>query len=371
MNKYLWEISQSPYKSDFLESTIGFGTKPDVMLIDLYSGKRPAFIDEKFITSGRRQFQLYPSALLDSNLADELVRLVNGKKVSEGFLQFFKFLTEKQWDFSLLFYYTEHFAKSGPSDNFFDNATRRTEALLRLQSMDEGRWLGTGEIIENPKAVEYYLRLESATSIAEAARNRVMRFTERRSITSLGNMIRAIEVALAKMVLIRKFDSKGNSSAEQWEEYKDFLKNELGVFMGREALLALHYFNDLAGKLLGTQSNTPWDTAYANIKSTAWDLYFLRFADQMFEWDGELLMLPYPATNERALANFAKLTKIERLVPTSSENLMPVVSYDLSALGSEKPVGGMDFGTGRDNQVVIDDSLYDATLGRLSSLLPR
>lgn len=369
MSKYLWEISQSPYKSTFLESTIDFGTKPDVTLIDLYSGKRPAIIDDEFIASGSRHFQLYPSALLDSNLADELVRLANGAKVSEGFLKFFKFLTEKKWDFSLLFYYTEHFAKSGASDSFFNNATRRTEALLRLQSMDEERWLNSGEIIENPKAVEYYLNLESATSIVEAARNRVTRFTETRSVSSLENMIRAIEVALAKMVLIRKFDGKGKSSAEQWAEYKDFLKNELGVFMGREALLALHYFHDLAGRLLGTQSNTTWDTAYANIKSTAWDLYFLRFSDQMFEWDGQLLVLPYPATNERALANFAKLTKIERLVPTVSEKLMPLVSYDLSSLGPDKPMGGIDYGTGHVNQVVIDDSLYDATLGRLSSLL--
>lgn len=370
MNKYLWEISQSPYKSPFLETAIDFGSKPDVTLIDLYSGKRPAIIDKDFISSGVRRFQIVPSALLDSNLADELVRLVNGVKVSDGFIEFFRFLIEKRWDFSLLFYYTEHFAKSGASNDFFDNATRRTEALLRLQSMDEELWLNSGEIIENRKAAEYYLELESAASMTEAARNRVIRFAEECPISSLKNMIRTIEVALAKMVLLRRFDRKSNSSEDQWAEYKDFLKNELGVFMGREALLALHYFHDLAGRLLGTQPNTPWDTAYANIRSTAWDLYFLRFADQMFEWDGQLLMLPYPATNEKALANFAKLTKIETLIPTASANLTPVVNYDLSSLGSKRPPGGIDFGTGRTNQAVLDDSLYDATVGRLSSLLP-
>jgi hypothetical protein len=81
-------------------------------------------------------------------------------------------------------------------------------------------------------------------------------------------------------------------------------------------------------------------------------------------------MLPYPATNERALANFAKLTKIERLLPTASESLTPVVSYDVSLLGSKMPSGDIDIGTGRASPVIIDDSLYDATVGRLNRLLP-
>ncbi|MGO0790915.1 hypothetical protein ACTOWA_13720 [Herbaspirillum seropedicae] len=369
MNKYYWEISQSPYKSPFLESAVDFGSKPDVTLIDLYSGKQPSIIDEAFITSGKRQFKIFPSALLDSNLADELVRLANGDNVSEGFLKFFTFLTEKRWDLSLLFYYVEHFAKSGKSDNFFDNATRRTEALLKLQSMNEERWLQSGEIVESHEAVAHYLNIESATSIEDAARKRVTRFADRFSVNSMKNMIRATEIALAKMVLLRRFDGKTLSSVEQWAKYKDFLRNELGVFMGREALLALHYFNDLAGKLLGTQSNTRWDAACKNIRSTAWDLYFLRFADQMFEWDGQLLILPYPATNERALANFAKLTKIERLIPTASNNLTPVVSYDLSLLGDKRPPGDIDMGTGRGTPVVVEDSLYESTVGRLSGLL--
>ncbi|MDQ3624407.1 MAG: hypothetical protein M3463_18270, partial [Verrucomicrobiota bacterium] len=157
---------------------------------------------------------------------------------------------------------------------------------------------------------------------------------------------------------------------DQWAAYKDFLRDELGVFLGREALLALHYFHDRAGRLLGTQPNTRWDTAHANIRATAWDLYFLRFADRMFEWDGELLSLPYPATNERALANFAKLTKIEKLVSAAPGTLTPVISYDMSALGSKRPPGGVDFGTGMTNQVVVGDELYEATVGRLSQLLP-
>lgn len=236
--------------------------------------------------------------------------------------------------------------------------------------MDEEQWLRTGEIVENPEAIAHYLVLESATSIGEAARNRVERFAETFPIKSLENMIRAIEIALAKMVLLRRFDRKNISSMDQWAEYKDFLKDELGMFMGREALLALHYFNDLAGRLLGTQPNTPWDTARANIKSTAWDLYFLRFADQMFDWDGQLLMLPYPATNERALANFAKLTKIERLIPAAAGGLTPVVSYDLSLLGPKSPPRGIDIGTGRVDRGTVDDALYDATVGRLNRLLP-
>lgn len=370
MNNFAWEITNSPYKSQHLEATLDFGLKPDVTLIDLYSGRQPSVIDATFLFSGKRSFQIGALALLDSNLADDLVGLADGRKISEGFLNFFTFLTKNGWDFSLSFYYQEHFAKSGASRNFFENAIRRTEALLKLQSMDEEEWLRSGKILENPEAVDYYLDMESASSMMEAARNRVTRVAEKFPINQLESMIRAIEIALAKMVLLRRFDRKGASSADQWAEYKDFLKNELGVFMGREALLALHYFNDLAGRLLGTQPNTPWDTARANIKSTAWDLYFLRFSDQMFEWDGEFLMLPYPATNERALANFAKLTKIERLIPTAPGSLTPVVSYDTSLLGSRVPSGEIDIGTGRTSPVIVDDSLYDATVGRLNRLLP-
>lgn len=370
MKDYLWEISASPYSSKFLETTAHFGTKPDVTLIDLYSGRHPSIIDAQFLTTGTRTFGTMASALLDSNLADELVRLANGQPVTEGFRKFFVFLTEKRWDFSLLFYYSEHFAKSGPSAEFFENATRRTEALLKLQAMDEARWLDSGEIIENPDAVEYYLENASASSMKELARNRVESFAAKSHVSATRNMMRAIEVSLAKMILLRRFEMKNASALEQWSAYREFLKNELGVLMGREALLALHYFHDLAGRLLGTQPNTRLDKALANLRSTAWDLYFLRFADQMFDWDGETLMLPYPATNERELANFAKLTRIERLMSDASGNLLPVVSYDLAALPSNGLAGGIDLGTGGAKDVAVSDALYDATVGRLSSLLP-
>ncbi|MGF1836834.1 hypothetical protein [Photobacterium sanguinicancri] len=158
---FYWEVSKSPYQSEFLNETLEFGIDNPVFLLDQFSGKRPVLINEEFLIKEHLEFEYFPTALLDSNVLDQLDQLdqldkfIQKGTTTDGFLDFLKFITEKGWDSSALFYYLEHYSKS-PIDDFKKNAIRRTEALLTIHSMDDKHFLKTGEVIPNLEAVEYY-----------------------------------------------------------------------------------------------------------------------------------------------------------------------------------------------------------------------
>ena len=180
------------YPSEFLSSTREFGKEIPCILIDQYSGKRPAILNREFFEQGKIQFNIYPSALLDSNLANQVHAVANGGKVNDGFYEPLKFLTDKRWDFSLSFYYVEHFCKARTHDDFVKNAVARTRALLAIHSMDESEFLSTGKVVPNPEAVQHYLDCSGMNNLDEVASRRVEEFCLRHSRRDTLDRIEAI-----------------------------------------------------------------------------------------------------------------------------------------------------------------------------------
>ena len=328
---FIWEVAGSPYPSEFLNGSFQFGISNPIFLIDQFNGTRPAIINREFIERGNIQFSMYPSSLLDSNVLDQLDRFVQNGHSTDGFLAFLHFLAQRGWDSSPMFYYLEHFSKS-PLEDFKKNAIRRTESLLTIHSMDDPHFIKTGLLIPNEEAVENYLSLSGAKSLREVAEQRVNHFIQGYRKSDLVAMIEATEIALIKMVLIRKSEMKKASPMEQYHEFLRFLKNDLGLLLAREAHLAIHYFCDNAGRLLGIQSNTPKQKAVAIIKSTAWDIYLLRMPEIMFTESPSEVCISYVSTQEKQLQALAKLFSIEKIECFSEAGLTPLVGFNMSGL---------------------------------------
>lgn len=328
---FIWDVTGSPYPSEFLRESVQFGTSNPIFLVDQFEGKRPAIINRKFLEQGSIQFGMYPSALLDSNVLDQLDKFVQKGHSTDGFIEFLRFLAKRGWDSSPMFYYLEHFSKSS-LDDFRKNAVRRTESLLKIHSMNDSYFLETGKLIPNEEAVEHYLSSSSAKSLKEVAEKRIDHFIQRYNKAELLVMIEAIEIALIKMVLIRKSELKGASPVEQYREFQRFLKNDLGMLLGREAHLAVHYFCDKAGRLLGIQSNTPKEKAKSIIKSTAWDIYLLRMPEVMFSEATSEVCISFVATQEKQLQALAQLFSIERIECFREVGLTPVVGFNMSGI---------------------------------------
>ena len=328
---FIWEVGNSPYDAEFLAGTQEFGQVDPAYLIDQYTGKRPAIINTEFLSKGCLDLRLYPSALLDSNVVDALDKRVIKGASSDGIELFLRFVTEKGWDFSPMFYYLEHYAKS-PSATFVPNAIRRTESILTLHSMDEEHFLRTGEIKSNDAAVDFYMQSEGVSSISEVAESRVDSFVRKHDKRALNNVIGASQIAIIKMVLIEKAEMPRSSIADKAAEMERFMRDDLGVILAREAHFALHYFCGLAGRMLGIQANTSFQKALRTVKSTAWDLYLLRMPEILF-CDGESeIPVAYVTTHEKRLQELARLFTIERIVRVPGGGLAPLVSYELSGI---------------------------------------
>lgn len=324
---FYWDISNSPYKSDFLEESMIFGINEPIFLIDQFNGKRPIIINQEFIDKGNISFNMFPSALLDSNVINKIDGLIQHGKKTDGLIEFLKFLSSRQWDSSAMFYYLEHFSKSSV-ETFRKNAIRRTESLLTLHSMNDEIYVKTGTITPNNEAIAHYLLSSNSSSLREVAEKRVDDFIISYNKESLTQMIETIEIALIKMVLIRKYEMKNSSPIEQYNEFIRFLEYDLEIMLAREAHLSLHYFFDKAGRLLVIQSNTPIEKATSIIKSTAWDIFLLRMPEIMFHNNPEEICIAYVSTQEKKLQSLAKLFTIENIA-FQNGGMLPGVSYNM------------------------------------------
>lgn len=328
---FVWEIINSPYSSQFLQKSKTFGRTNPIFLIDQYSGKRPQIINQEYKRNGTIDISMYPSALLDSNVVNLLDSFIQKGKATDGFSEFLRFLITEGWDFNLMFYYFEHFAKS-PLEIFKSNAIRRTDSLLKLHTMNEEHFLKTGEVISNLEEVEHYTSSSGVNSLLEVAESRVDDFIHDYKNHPLSEMLEATEIALIKMVLIRKNELIKSSPVEQYNEFNTFLQNDLGIILGREAHLALHYFCDNAGRLLGIQANTAYKKAISIIKSTAWDLFLLRMPEILFGESPKEVCVSYICTQEKQLQELAKLYDVERIESYSTVGILPSVSFNLSGI---------------------------------------
>jgi hypothetical protein len=182
--------------------------------------------------------------------------------------------------------------------------------------------------------------------------------------------ISVIEVALMRMFLIEKFELTKSPAMDKMEAFCSFLR-DLDTVLAREAHLALHYFHDKAGRLLGIQPNTPIERALSTIRSTAWDLLLLRVPEFSFSGDPEELRLGYIATQESSLAALAKLFTIASIHgDRSASRGLPLVAYDAAGLPPDVEIP--DFGARPRSEIPkrLPVGLHEALVAELRRVLP-
>ncbi|NNP76559.1 hypothetical protein A7P54_09005 [Acinetobacter sp. Ac_3412] len=366
MNFY-WEISRSPYESQFIKSSTDFGSKNKCYLIDQYSGKQPSIINEEFIRNEKISFPIFPSVLLDSNISNEIVNFITKGECKDGVYDLIKFMTKANCDYSLLFYYLESLCKSKTPDSFLKYAIQATECLLTLHSMDSKIFLESNEIRSNPDALNYYLDLYKSENLKEVATKIVTEFSQEYPKDIINEKLKLIEIALIKMLLVKKFEMKNASHEEQINSFIGFFKDVLKINPAREIHFAIHYFHDDKDQLLEVQSNTSLKKALSKIKSTAWDLYLLRFPEKFFSFKNKELNIFYIATQEHSLANLAKLFSIEQ-IHIFDNNIFPLIAYDMSNLPENFSPPKIDQ-TRINNHYKIPDYLHESLVNELKRLL--
>lgn len=330
--RHIWEFAESPRPSPFLNGSRVFGEGQDsIHLLDQFSGRQPYLHNAKFYSEGALNIAMAPSVLLDSHLLDAIVNRLAGDRSDVALEELIQFAVERGWDFGGYFYLMEQYAKSD-AEAFRLHAPRRLTGLLGLLSMDDPEYLRTGEIRPDPEAVAHYLQMEGVSTLADVAQSWVKRFEKNWSRSAINAWLEMAEIAILKMQLIHLFEAPKLGPLKKLKMLEDFLGQTIGLRLGREAHLAIHYFCGRGGSLLGTKANSKFESALRVVRSTAWDLYLMRFPEHSFNDADDLVMVPFVATREAQLAELGKLMCVERIIAGRDGRKTPVLGFRLTGL---------------------------------------
>ncbi|MCK9707562.1 hypothetical protein [Pseudomonas syringae] len=374
MTAFKWLVKDSPIESPWLRGTKTFGINKPVMLIDQFGGKQPYLINQQYWEEGELAYPACAKVVVDSNLLDGIAELMSGGEVCDGMRGFTEFVSREGWDISAGFFLTEQYAKSTHA-NFVLHATRRLRLLYQFLAMDTDYFLATGTVRLLPAAIEHYLAKEAADSLDDIAEKHVHSFITSHSQREALETVEATEIALLKMVLLREFEMRGASPAEQYIAYQQFISSMLNFSLARESQLALHYFSGQAGSLLGIKQNSSRKKAVRNISATAWDLLLLRTPELLLKppVNGGHVEVAFVATHEHKLAELAQLMEIHTLFPGTT----PIVQYDMTKVRDDVIDtirnafdGQMVSPISRQGSASIPTGLRDALSHSLMLLLP-
>lgn len=329
---FQWLVKDSPIDSPWLRGTKIFGVNKPVMLIDQFGGKQPYLINQQYREEGELSYPACARVVVDSNLLDGIAALMSGAEIEDGMRGFIEFVSREGWDINAGFFLVEQYAKSTRA-NFILHATRRLRLLYRFLAMDTGYFLATGNVRLLPAAVAHYLAKEGVDSLDEIAERHVHSFIATHTQRKALETVEVTEIALLKMVLLREFEMRGASAADQYIAYQRFISSTVNVSLARESQLALHYFSGQAGSLLGIKENTSRKKALRNISATAWDLLLLRTPELLLKppVNGGHVEIAFVATHELKLAELAQLMAIHTLFPGTT----PIVQYDMTKVPDE------------------------------------
>lgn len=236
--------------------------------------------------------------------------------------------------------------------------------------MDKHKFLASGDICPDPEAVKHYLQATGSACLDEVAYKWVRDFSDAHCKTDTLDRLEAIEVALLKMVLLRRFELPKASPLKQHDAFLLFLERDLGAMLAREAHLALHYFYDKAGSLLGVQPNTPYSRAISTVRSTAWDMYFLRFPELFFSGTPTEMCLSYIATQEKQLAALARLYSVDSITGSPAVGFLPVIGYERSELPEEAGAAATPTRPPPTSRKSVPVGLKSVLINELQRLLP-
>lgn len=332
------EFVTPPPSEIFLPCSVHFGDdKFGVHIVNQFRTPRPYLLSYEAFTR-EIQIPFRPSVFMDSNLVNYIHQYVtldpalgpSRRKVINDFL---RFVVSKGLDYNGFFYYIEGVAKDD-RDLLARHAVRVSESILRLHTMDNTRFLASGEIATDPKLLEIYAKEYDAPSIPEIAPLYARSLCG--SAPQLDSMSKLAYASLLKIGLIHK--SGRQTIVAKYREFLSFMASKLDIALGPESVLALGYFAGQYDDFIPIQRGANPGRIFKRLRSAAWDLVLLRLPTHMLGAPIENeVEIAYIGTSDRALQRIMGALKVESVLVHRPFRNLPAISYGYADL---KPIIG-------------------------------
>ena len=162
-------VVQMPKSTDFGDDRFR------ISIIDQFNQCRPRLMNYRSLDD--RDVAFAPSVILDSNASSYLAQYVASPERLNRFQrdairELILYLAQTNYDFNPFFYYIEAFAKDAQG-KVKHHVVAVTEAIIRLQSMDEDLFRNSGKIEPRMVTFKKYAEKLHADTYAEMAVNQV------------------------------------------------------------------------------------------------------------------------------------------------------------------------------------------------------
>jgi hypothetical protein len=319
-----------------LGASVHFGD--DLFGIDIihqFGGVQPILLNYDALTK-EISIQFRPTAVMDSNVVNYLHQFVSPKTIMDSrrrnaIIDFLRFVVARPLDYNPFFYFIEGATKSR-EETMLGYAGAVSESILRLHTMDEKRFLSTGDIVSDQERLALYAKEYGATTIEEIA----PRYA--RAMTHLDPHMEVLSglayAALLKMGLIHQSGRRGTLA--KYYEMLSFMQDTLDIAMGPERILALGYFAGQYDSFIPLHRGANPDRLLKRLRTSAWDVLLLRLPALLLGMSplSQEVVLGYVCTSDRALRQVAEVCRIEAVMALSpnSHRPLPIWSFDNSAL---------------------------------------
>jgi hypothetical protein len=261
----------------------------------------------------------------------------------------------KGWDFNPLFYLLEAlkpFTKD--FDENFPFARLYAESMLKIQTMDNGLYLQSGKVVADSEKLQ-----PGSGNFQTASHNLAQTIAETKLFDEMRIFIQSTYATLLKIGLIGL--EKSNSFTKV-EKILDFLHNDLGVLLRREAVLSCLHFEGKSGKLIPLQAGAK--KVRTRLLASAWDLFLLRVPEALIiNGSQEVTPIYYMCTAEKALQKLGRMFVVGRVSSIrEGRGSLP------SALGILDDLLSQEVGNGLANQF---EDAYRQTVGNVAERKPR
>ena len=312
--------------SDFLQHHIDIGLgKERYRIIDQFGGRQPILLNYDFMINDANVIKFVLTILLDSNVMSYLHKYVTGDisfRLSRRGLATKNLLTQfviLGCDYSPIFYLLETLTKN-VFEKTFPHAREFAETILRLHTMDEAYFLKSGDIRPDKEQVAAYLEDNNVKTLSKLAELRVRHIATGLTTYAPVNL-QATYACLLKAGIL---NCAKVSQQRKMEQFFEFLHNELGCLMAREALVAGLHFRSKAGNLIPINPNYKKDFKVMMMASS-WDILLLRMPEFLLaQGDQRETILAYVCTADRALQELGAMFTLFRLENTMRNNFTPI-----------------------------------------------
>ncbi|HVA28333.1 MAG TPA: hypothetical protein VNF68_09140 [Candidatus Baltobacteraceae bacterium] len=301
-------------------------------VIDQYAGSAPELFSIRRHIATKLELAVNKALLLDSNVSRYMRKYLAGDLKEELRADAHALLTwaaEQRVNFHPGFSLMETF--SGSSDPEFHGLELIKMGLL-LSGMDPDSFLRDGQIVFGSAGLSF-LRSNFGTESLDAAATIQMGRLPR----DMRQVVDPTYAALLKIALIE--DTVPFAQFQRRvEEFWEFLEGTLRAVLSVELVTALLFFSGQIGGFIPLRASSPLAQRFADVRSSAWDIYLARMASTFIsQGDESELTLPLIITGDERLKKIVRGQRLFGVISMDKQAPFPVLLTDFEYLESFVP----------------------------------